>query len=93
MRQHRHRLVAIVQSFLMGTDIHAIGQATDHEHLWTHLSEVEHKSVNQILAILCTLTGAHNIHDLRLVQVSIASIINDNRGISALSEPLGIIIV
>ena len=93
MRQHRHRFVTIVQSLLVGTDVHAIGQATDHQHLRTHLLEISHEHTNQVPGIHRTLTGAYDIHNLRLVQVGIATVINDKGGVWTLTKPSGVVII
>ena len=93
MRQHSHCLVAIAQCLPVCTDIHTVGQTADHEYLWTHLSEIGHQPTDQVFAVLRTLTGAHDAYDSRLVQIRIASEIDDEGRIGTLTKALRVVVI
>ena len=93
MRQHTHRLIAIVHRFLMGTDIHAVGQSADDEHLRAHLLQISDKMANQVHAIGGTMTSAHDIDNTALVQVSRSHVIHQDGRIGTLSQALRITLI
>ena len=84
VRQDTHRLIAVLQSLSMGMDIHTVCQSADNQHLRTLLPQIRDETADQILTVWRALPRPYDTDDLRLVQVAITYIIQDDGGIGAL---------
>ena len=93
VRQHTHRLVAVLQSTTVCTDIDAISQTTDYQHIGNQSSEVTDKVVYQILTIGGAVACTYNINDMALIEVCRTFIIEHDGSIVTLSETLWIVII
>src|SRR5574344_2549607 len=87
MCQYTHGLVTIVQGLTVGTDVHAVSQSADDEHLRADAMQVVGKAADDVYAILGAEPGAYDIDDLLLIQVGCAAIVQYQRRIIALPEP------
>ena len=70
--QHSYGIEAVGQSLPMGTDIDAVGESADDEHLWTECSQVGNEPPNHVFSIGCAAPCADNVDDTSGVQVGIA---------------------
>ena len=75
MCQHAYCFIAICQRFVMGTNIHAIGQATNDKHLRTQLVQFSDELMAQVSAVVGYLAGAYYADNPGLIQVGITFII------------------
>ena len=73
--QYTYGLVTIFQGLAMGTDIYAVGQSANDEHLRTESFQVSDETAYQVLSIGSTMSGANDIDDASLVQWGRAHII------------------
>ena len=73
--QYTYGLVTIFQSLAMGTDIYAVGQSANDEHLRAESFQVSDETAYQVLSIGSTMSGANDIDDASLVQWGRAHII------------------
>ena len=69
MCQHTHRLKALFQRMAMSTDIYAVSQSADDEHLRTQLAQVFYKPLYQVLAVLGATSRTYYINNVLLVEV------------------------
>ncbi len=69
MRQHPHRVEAVLQSVTMCMDIHPVRQSTDYQHVRTQLPQVTDKTTDDILPIGSTLPCPHDVNHPLPVQV------------------------
>ena len=88
--QYTNRLVAIFQCLLMRSDIDTIRQSADDQHLWAICSQLTDQPTDKVLSIRRTMTSTDNRYDLRLIQVGSSPIIQNDRCIRTLFEPLRI---
>ena len=75
MGQHAHGVEARGQCLAVGTDVDAVGQSADDEHLGAQLPQVGDEAAHQVLPVGGAVARAHDVDDARLVQVGIAFII------------------
>ena len=73
--QDTHRFEPLPESIAMGTDIDAIGQSTDHQHLWALCSQVSDETTNEVLPVGGAMACAHDIEHITLVEVGTTFII------------------
>ena len=89
--QHAYRLEALLQGVAMGTDVDAVGQSADYQHVGAQLAQVGDEAAHQVLSVAGAMARPHDVDDALLVQVGRALVIDDNRCIRTLAEPSRIV--
>ena len=73
--QHTYRFKTLLKGIAMCTDVNAIGQSADNQHLWTHGAQVADEASYHILSVDGTMPCAHNVQHIALVEVGTTFII------------------
>ena len=67
--QYAHRLITLLKSIAVGTDVNAVSQSTDDENLRTPLLQPFDETAHEVLAIDRAMTGTHNVDNALLVEI------------------------
>lgn len=67
--QYAHRLITLLKSVAMGTDVNTVSQSADDEDLRTPLLQPFYETAHEILAIDRAMTGTHDVDNALLVEV------------------------
>src|SRR4051812_38842744 len=81
----------ISNSRLMCYGVYAISKTADYCHL--RITQVIHQLFRNLLAIIGMISGANNVYYFRCIQVCIAPVVQQDRGIIAIEQPLRIFFI
>ena len=82
-----------MQRLTVRLDINTISQSAHDEHVGTALAQVLDEFPNKILPVRRTFSRAYNADHTMGIEADRPSVIQHQRGIVALAQPLGIIVV
>ena len=91
--QHADGVVADGECLPVGTDVYAVGQSADDEHVGTQLLQACDEAPGQVLAVGCGAARADDADDALLVEAGVALIINKYGRIGAFAQSGGVVLV
>ena len=74
-------------------DVYTVCQSAEDENIWTDCLQFPDERTDDILSVGSAVASAYNTDDVTAVEVGVAEIIEQDRGIGTLPEPLRIVFV
>ena len=91
--QYTDGVKAVLQSRPVCMDVYAVCQSAEDENIWAERLQFPDERTDDILSVGGAVASAYNTDDVTAVEVGVAEIIEQDRGIGTLPEPLRIVFV
>ena len=90
MGQNGDGLELSLQGMAVGTDVNAIGQPADYEHMGTLFLQPLNETAHKVLSVGCAAACADDVDDARLVEIGCSFVIEHHRRIGTIGQTAGI---